>query len=306
MNYIRVKSLWPWDRLKSLTEMSTRILPWKVKGGRRVGLTISQPSVSRLSRKMWEPRRLTTLWTSTAYYRDSFAFTLLFMLLDLTVLGAMRSGFGRVHWLRQGLQGVHGLVRALVTVHHPLFLPQCSCNNCRATSCHTSHFSTCATRRPGLRIRPVVAWVNLSGLGVAFVAIVAELTVAIVGPLAHVVKPALHWGCEHNSGLDRLLSIRDLSHVLSDEMEKAFQAPHLVRKNVPIWEITLLQWHGGNLRVECAYAQWLPRRIARTQSTSHAVAAGRLAQIQTYLASLPRLRHEKLAVTPSFQNLPAF
>jgi hypothetical protein len=24
--------------------------------------------------KMWEPRRLTTLWASTAYYRDSFAF----------------------------------------------------------------------------------------------------------------------------------------------------------------------------------------------------------------------------------------
>jgi hypothetical protein len=24
--------------------------------------------------KMWEPRRLTTLWASTAYYRDSFTF----------------------------------------------------------------------------------------------------------------------------------------------------------------------------------------------------------------------------------------
>jgi hypothetical protein len=29
-----------------------------------VRLTISPPSVSRLSRKMWEPRRLTILWDS--------------------------------------------------------------------------------------------------------------------------------------------------------------------------------------------------------------------------------------------------
>jgi hypothetical protein len=32
-------------------------------------------SVSRLSRKMWEPQRLITMWASMAYYRDSFAFT---------------------------------------------------------------------------------------------------------------------------------------------------------------------------------------------------------------------------------------
>jgi hypothetical protein len=29
--------------------------------------------------KMWEPRRLTTLWASTACYRDSFTFYLIFM-----------------------------------------------------------------------------------------------------------------------------------------------------------------------------------------------------------------------------------
>jgi hypothetical protein len=41
--------------------------------GRRVRLT-SPPSVSRFSRLIWEPQRLTNLCTSTACDRDSFTF----------------------------------------------------------------------------------------------------------------------------------------------------------------------------------------------------------------------------------------
>jgi hypothetical protein len=53
--------------------MSTRNLPWgKVRPALKAhNLTvISEPIVY----KMWEPRRLTTLWTSTACYRDRFTF----------------------------------------------------------------------------------------------------------------------------------------------------------------------------------------------------------------------------------------
>jgi hypothetical protein len=47
-----------------LTEMSTRTLPGGVKGGWRVRLTTLLPSVSQLSKKMWEPCCLITLyWT---------------------------------------------------------------------------------------------------------------------------------------------------------------------------------------------------------------------------------------------------
>jgi hypothetical protein len=60
---------------KPLTEMSTRNLPGgKGRPVRKAdNLTaIFEPIVC----KMWEPRRLVTLWASTAFYRDSFTFKL--------------------------------------------------------------------------------------------------------------------------------------------------------------------------------------------------------------------------------------
>jgi hypothetical protein len=54
-----------------LTEMSTRIIPGgKGSPARKADnlTSICEPTV----KKMWEPRRLTTLRTSIASYRDSF------------------------------------------------------------------------------------------------------------------------------------------------------------------------------------------------------------------------------------------
>jgi hypothetical protein len=51
-----------------LTEMSTRNLPG---GKRRPACKASPPSMSRLSCKMWELRRLTTLRASTACYGNN-------------------------------------------------------------------------------------------------------------------------------------------------------------------------------------------------------------------------------------------
>jgi hypothetical protein len=65
-------ALWPWGELSLLTEMSTRNLPGcKGRPAHKAdNLTaICEPIVY----KIWEPRRYTTLWASTACYRDSSA-----------------------------------------------------------------------------------------------------------------------------------------------------------------------------------------------------------------------------------------
>jgi hypothetical protein len=46
----------------------------RVAPGRGVSLATSAPSVSRMSIKMWQPRRLRNLWDTTACYRDSCTF----------------------------------------------------------------------------------------------------------------------------------------------------------------------------------------------------------------------------------------
>jgi hypothetical protein len=61
---------WALGSTQPLTEMSTRNLPGgKGLPARKADLTaFSEPIIY----KMWEPRRFTTLWTSTACYRDRF------------------------------------------------------------------------------------------------------------------------------------------------------------------------------------------------------------------------------------------
>jgi hypothetical protein len=62
-----------------LTEMSTRNLPggkgWPVHKADSI-TAICEPIVW----KIWEPRRLANSWASTACYRESFTFVLLYVL----------------------------------------------------------------------------------------------------------------------------------------------------------------------------------------------------------------------------------
>jgi hypothetical protein len=61
------------ESTQPLIEMSTRNLPegkgWRAREAENL-TSICEPTVW----KMWEPRRLTSLWASPTCYRDSFAF----------------------------------------------------------------------------------------------------------------------------------------------------------------------------------------------------------------------------------------
>jgi hypothetical protein len=69
-------ALWPWGRL-SLWQKWVPGIFLGLKGGRRLKLTTSQLRRHLWDdylEKIWEPRRLTSLWASTVRYRDSFTF----------------------------------------------------------------------------------------------------------------------------------------------------------------------------------------------------------------------------------------
>jgi hypothetical protein len=71
-----------------LTEMSTRNLPGrKGRSARKDDLTVICESVVQ---KMWEPRRLTTLWAPKAYCRDNFTFLYLVNNADSSVAKSPR------------------------------------------------------------------------------------------------------------------------------------------------------------------------------------------------------------------------
>jgi hypothetical protein len=71
------------ESTQPLTEMSARNLPggkgWPARKADSL-TAICEPIVYK---KMWEPRRLTTVWASTACYRDSFYFHITFLLENL-------------------------------------------------------------------------------------------------------------------------------------------------------------------------------------------------------------------------------
>jgi hypothetical protein len=71
-----------------LTEMSTRNLPGGKGWPAREADSLTA-ICERIVYKMWESRRLTTLWAFTACYGDSFTFT---YIVDLTQIISVNSG----------------------------------------------------------------------------------------------------------------------------------------------------------------------------------------------------------------------
>jgi hypothetical protein len=69
-------ALWPWvDSASNRNEYQES--SWGVKGGWQVRKAVNLTAICEsVVYKMWESRRLTTLWVSMASYRDSFTFFL--------------------------------------------------------------------------------------------------------------------------------------------------------------------------------------------------------------------------------------
>jgi hypothetical protein len=72
-----------------LTERSTRNNPGSIRrpGGRPARKADNLTAISEpIDQKMWESRRLTTLWASTSCYRDSFTFIIIIIIIISAVL----------------------------------------------------------------------------------------------------------------------------------------------------------------------------------------------------------------------------
>jgi hypothetical protein len=64
----------PWGLTEKSTSSRRIFLGGKATAGARVRLTKLPPSVDRLSRQIWDPQHLKTLYDSAGFYGDSFAF----------------------------------------------------------------------------------------------------------------------------------------------------------------------------------------------------------------------------------------
>jgi hypothetical protein len=80
---------------QQLTEMSTRNLP----GGKRrpkLKADTFTANCKSIVYKMWEPRRLTTLWASRACYRVKFTYNICAHLLIFAIMNILGSLFSAV------------------------------------------------------------------------------------------------------------------------------------------------------------------------------------------------------------------
>jgi hypothetical protein len=87
--YSRIMTL---GSTQPLTEVSTRNLPGN-KGRPARKADNLNVICELIVRKMWEPRRLTTLWASTACYRDKFTFLPLRITLNSFIHGLFDGTF---------------------------------------------------------------------------------------------------------------------------------------------------------------------------------------------------------------------